>query len=500
MRSNTKLRQQYRAIVSYTGLIFVSIGLVQLAPLAALAAYPEDAWQAPAFLVPGLLLIGLGYATYRICRVDRPVLNVQEGGVVVLLSWTGACLSGAIPIRYAGGVGWTQAIFESVSGWTTTGLTVIDVDAVPRILLLWRSVMQVVGAAGFAVMMLAAIAGPIGSGLSSAEGREEQLVPNVRQSARLVLYIYLGYLVLGIIAYLAAGMPPFEAINHAFTAVSTAGFSIHRDSIGHYDSPAIEAITMVLMLAGNVNFLTVYLVLRKRYAAFWRSGELRLLAVLLGCAAPLIYLLTTGRLYGVSGNGFRTALFETISAVTTTGFSTVSSYRDWNAFGLVVLVLLMIVGGGACSTAAGLKQYRVYLMLKALYWEIRRALLPRSAVVDEFIWHGDEKHYIDHRQVCRAGVFVFLYFLGLGVGTAVIASHGYPLGESLFEAVTTQGNVGISIGITRPDAPALVLWTQIAVMFLGRLEFFVVIVSVAKIVRELPTLLRSAPMRSPLRA
>ncbi|MEX0702771.1 MAG: TrkH family potassium uptake protein [Planctomycetales bacterium] len=498
MRSNTKLRRQYRAIVSYTGLIFVSIGLIQLTPLAVLLAWPEEAVHAPAFLVPGLLLAVAGYATYRVCRVERPVLNIQEGGVVVLLSWLGAFFVGSIPIRLTGDVGWTQALFESVSGWTTTGLSVVDVVAAPKMLLLWRSTMQVVGGAGFAIMMLAAITGPVGAGLSSAEGREEQLAPNVRQSAKLVVSIYWAYIVFGILAYVAAGMSVFDAVNHAFTAVSTAGFSTHRDSIGHFDSVAIEAVTVALMLAGSMSFLTVYLVLRRRYDAAKHSGELRVLAIAIALAAPLVCGLLTWRLYATGGKAVRVAIFETISAITTTGFQTVS-YGDWSAFGVAVLVLLMIIGGGTCSTGGAVKQYRVYLLMKALGWEVRRALLPRSAVVEEYVWRGDEKQYVDDHQVRRVAVYVVLYLISLAVGTAVLAAHGHSIGDSLFEFASAQGNVGLSVGLTGPDTPALILWAQILGMFLGRLEFFVIIISVAKIVRDVPALVRHAPKRPPLR-
>ncbi|MEX0716180.1 MAG: TrkH family potassium uptake protein [Planctomycetaceae bacterium] len=499
MRSNTKLRRQYRAIAGYTGLILASIGLIQFTPLLVLFAWPDEAEHAWAFLVPGLLLAAGGYATHRLFRVERPVLTVQEGGVVVLLSWLGAFLAGSVSIRFTGDVGWTRALFESVSGWTTTGLSVIgDPANAPRMLLLWRSTTQVVGGAGFAIMMLAAITGPIGAGLSSAEGREEQLVPNVRQSAKLVLSIYWAYIVFGVVAYIAAGMTVFDAVNHAFTAVSTAGFSTHQDSIGHFDSALIEAVTIVLMLAGSISFHTVYLVLRRRFDAARHSGELRVLVIAVALAAPLVCVLLTWNLYPTAGKAIRVAVFETVSAVTTTGFQTVA-YGNWNSFGLLVLTLLMIVGGGTCSTGGGVKQYRVYLLVKSLGWEIRRALLPRSAVIEESVWRGDEKQYVDDRHVRRTAEFVFLYLATLAAGTAVLAAHGYSLQDSLFEFASAQGNVGQSVGITGPDTPRLVMWTQIAGMFLGRLEFFVIIISVAKIFRDVPTLLHRAPKRPGLR-
>lgn len=500
MRSNTKLRRQYQAIASYTGLIYASIGLVQLTPLVVLFAWPDEAKHAWAFLVPGLAMIVGGYAQYRFFHVERPVLNVQEGGVVVLLSWLGAFLAGCVSIRFAGDVDWTQALFESVSGWSTTGLSVIgDPAEAPRMLLLWRSTTQVVGGAGFAIMMLAAITGPVGAGLSSAEGREEQLAPNVRQSAKLVVSIYWAYIVFGIVALWIAGMSFFDAVNHAFTAVSTAGFSTHANSIGEFDSVAIEAVTIVLMLAGSISFLTVYLVLRRRYDAARHSGELRVLGAALAVAIPLVCALLTWDLYpGEGGKAIRVAVFETASAITTTGFST-TSYSGWSSFGVMVLVQLMIIGGGTCSTGGAIKQYRVYLLMKALGWEVRRALLPRSAVVEEFVWRGDDKQYVDDQQVRRVAVYVFLYLMSLAVGTAVLAAHDYSIQEALFEFASTQGNVGLSIGLTGPDTPRLVMWTQIVGMFLGRLEFFIIIISVAKIFRDVPTLLHRPPKRTGLR-
>jgi trk system potassium uptake protein TrkH len=172
------------------------------------------------------------------------------------------------------------------------------------------------------------------------------------------------------------------------------------------------------------------------------------------------------------------------------------TYGDWNPFGVLVLVLLMLVGGGTCSTAGAIKQYRVYLLAKAVAWEVRRALLPRSAVVSESIWHGDELHYIDDRSIRRAGAFVFLYLATLAAGAAVIAAHGESIADSVFEFASAQGTVGLTVGVTHADAPKVVLWAMIVGMFLGRLEFFVVIVGVVKIARDLPALLRRVPVRA----
>jgi trk system potassium uptake protein TrkH len=490
VRGNVKLRLQYRAVLAYLGVILAMVGAVMLFPLAVLVAWPEEAPFAAAFAVPGLGAIAVGVFLFWLCRGRQAVLGLQEGGVLVLAGWTAACLVGAWPLVVAGHLTVTQAVFESVSGWTTTGLSVVDVTQASKMVLLWRSTMQLVGGAGLAIIMLATLIGPVGPGLSDAEGRSDQLVPHVRRSAKLVFLIYQGYAVLTVLGYLAAGLGWFDAVNHAFAAVSTGGFSTYPDSIGHWDSPAVELVTIVGMLLGQLSFLTAYLVLSGAWRAAVRDGEVRYVAVLLPVSTLALFLVTCLGAYPTLAKSFRVALFETATALTTTGFSTVS-YNGWNGFGVLVLILLMIVGGGTCSTAGGVKQYRVVLLAKAAWWEVRRLLLPRTAVVQNSVWHGNQRFYVDDVYVRRVGVFFFLYVLTLALGTAVLAAHGYGLRDALFEFASAQGTVGLSLGLTAPDAPGAVLWAEILGMFLGRLEFFVVFASLAKLVRDVPVLVRS---------
>ena len=270
-----------------------------------------------------------------------------------MLSWVVVTLFSAWPFMAVAGLDFTGAVFESVSGWTTTGLSVVDVSNASSMILIWRSVMQLAGGAGLAIIMLSAIVGPTGVGVSSAEGRADQLVPQVRQSARLVLFIYLGYAGTGFVALIMAGMSPFDAVNHAFAAVSTGGFSTRVASIGYWDSVAVEAVTLPLMVLGNLSFVTAWLILRGRSRFVARNREIRLLAVVIPLAVAAVFVLTSSQLYPGLTKSLRVALFETVTAITTTGFSTVG-YGDWNSFGVMVLIALMLIGGGTCSTAGGI--------------------------------------------------------------------------------------------------------------------------------------------------
>ncbi|MEW6356340.1 MAG: TrkH family potassium uptake protein [Planctomycetota bacterium] len=489
MRRDATLYKRYSEILSYTGVIFLVLGFVLLTPLLALTAWPAERTHVWGFIFPaGVLFLG-GLALWRFFRPVGPsILTLQEGGVVVLLSWIAACLFSAWPFMAVQGLNFTQAVFESVSGWTTTGLSVVDVTKAPHIILLWRSIMQLLGGAGLAIVMLAAIAGPVGSGFSAAEGRTDQLAPHVRKSAKLVMTIYSGYAILGIIAYRIAGMTWFDAVNHAFPAVSTGGFSTYPDSIGHWDSVAIEAVTIPLMILGNLNFLTAFLLLHGKFSAVSRNGEVRLMASLIPMGALILFFFVCRGMYPLFGKAVRVAIFESVTALTTTGFSTVG-YTDWNGIGFLVLIVLMLIGGGTCSTAGGIKQYRIYLMFRSILWEVRRLLLPRTVVMENYVWQGERKDFIGDDRIRQVSVYLFLYLVLYVLGTGVIAAHGYSLRDALFEFASAQGTVGLSIGVTAAAAPPLVLWTEAFGMFLGRLEFFIIFAALWKLLRDSRTLL-----------
>jgi trk system potassium uptake protein TrkH len=484
---HTRLVQQYRAIAGYWGLTLGLIGATMLFPLTVLPAWPEEIRHAVHFVVPAAALIAGGIWLYLRWRPREAALTIQDGGLIVVLSWAAACLASTWPLIAVENLTFTQALFECVSGWTTTGLSVVDVTAAQHLTLLWRSTMQLVGGAGFAIIMLAALTSPIGTGLPTAEGRSEQLVPHVRESAKLVLLIYTAYILVGIVAYWLAGMSWFDAVNHSFAALSTGGFSTRPESIGYWDSPVVEAITIALMIFGNLNFLTAYVLWRGRVLAATRDGEVRVMALAIPACSLLLFILVCRELYPTLTKAIRVALFETVSAVTTTGFSTVS-YGNWNALGFLLLIATMLMGGGTGSTAGGLKQFRVYMLTKAVVWEVRRWLLPRSAVVENYVWHSGERDYVDDQRLRQTSVFVFLYMLTFLAGAGILAAHGIPLPNALFEFASSQGTVGLSVGVTAPSAPALVLWAEIAGMFLGRLEFLIVLSSAVKLARDVPAL------------
>ncbi len=305
----------------------------------------------------------------------------------------------------------------------------------------------------------------------------------MQRSAKLVLGIYLGYIIVGTIALDLAGMSFFDAINHSFAAVSTGGFSTRPESIGYWDNTAVEVVTNVLMIVGAFNFVTSYMLVTGKFKSIMRNGEIRLQFFLYVLCSIVLLFGVVLPLYPNLGKAIRVSIFETITALSTTGFSTVG-YTDWNGLGWLILILLMLIGGGSGSTAGGIKQMRVYILYRALTWEVRRMLMPAGAVNEAHVWQGDQRQFLQNDQVKQISIFVFLYLMIFGIGSAIIAAHGYTLQESLFEYASAMGTVGLSVGVTAADAAPGLLWAETVGMFLGRLEFFTVFVGVVRLLRD----------------
>ena len=476
------LAEQYRQMGGYMGGVWVVIGLTIVAPLLAYPVWGSGVQEIGAFLLPGGGLAAVGGLMAWRWWPRQPTLppSFLDGTVIILLAWLTAIGVGSIPLAWLNNLTFTQAMFESTSGWTTTGLSVLDVTAVSPLTLLYRSTIQLAGGAGFAIIMLTALVGPVGTGLSSAEGRAEQLLPNVRRSAILVLKLYVWYNIFGIIALTLAGMTVFDAINHAFTALSTGGFSTRAESIGYWDSPLVEAVIIVLMLLGTVNFVVGYTLLQGKWRAVLRTGEIKTLGFLLATAIPITFFGVTWGLYPTLDKSVRVAIFEITSAISTCGFGTVG-YGNWPSLGILIMIMMMLVGGGSGATAGGIKQYRVYLLYRALLWEIKRLFLPQRVQTAPTIWHAEELRFVNDAQIRQTALYVFLHVLTFLIGSLIIAAHGYSLSESMFELASSVSTIGLSVGVTAPNAPTAVLWTQIVVMFLGRLEFFAVLAGLGRL-------------------
>jgi len=398
--------------------------------------------------------------------------------MTVLFAWICGILFSSVPFVIGNLLTPLQAIFEAVSAWTTTGLSVMDVESVPCVYLYYRGWMQFCGGLGFILIMLVFLQGKKSAMLYSAEGHSDRIRPHLRKTVLMIVGMYFSFLIAGVAAYRIAGMNFLDSIVHCMAALSTGGFSNRADSIGAYNSIPIEIITMLIMLAGSVNFAVMLVLVRGRIRKFFEATEVRFLGVLLAVLVPVLTLVLFCCLYGRLGHSFREAIFNAVSALTTSGFSTVD-YNSWPQAAVGIMILLMIIGGGIGSTAGGIKLLRVYIMLNTVGDSIRRKLSPDSSIRIRHYTNAQGKMPIEPSLVSDTFAFIGLYLTLLMSGSiAVTALEGCSFTDGLFEFASSLGTVGLSIGLTGPSTQAGTLIVEIIGMFLGRLEIFIVLIGI----------------------
>ena len=461
----------HRDGISVMGKMMVLEGSILLVPLLVLPFYPKEigfAWQ---FLLPAAISIGLGMIVSY--RKKRKTNNSR----MVVFAWMHGFLLAAFPFWLYGNITPVQALFESVSGFTTTGLSVLDVERLPHIFLFYRGFLQYVGGLGFVMMMLLFIQEKDSVTLYQAEGHPDKLMPTIGKTVKVIVLMYGFFLISGTILYTISGMSVFDSIVHSMCALSTGGFSNRLDSIGYYNSIPTEWITILLMLIGTTNFSLLLLLFRGRIRDFLRASEIRFMAGLTVITVPVMTLFLAKS--GISlGESTELAFFNAFSALSTTGYST-CSYSAWPQTALAVMILLMIIGGGIGSTAGGIKLGRVCRLMKNLIWNVKKKMIPDRTVILTYYCKGTEKELLDRTLVEEASTYAQTYLLVYVVGTiALTFFSGCTILEGAFEFASSLGTVGLSIGVTNAETTSVCLLIEIIGMILGRLEIFVLLQAV----------------------
>jgi len=476
----------------------------------------------PAFAVSAVVMAGIGFGLTRWFE-DAPAPGKLEAMITAASAWGVLAFLGSLPFLL---IAWTiyinpypawmntpavdsttdvfrdplNGIFESISGYTSTGLTMASVeDDLPRSLHWWRSFTEWIGGVGVIVLTVAILARP-GSGsltLFESEAREKKskIMPSVVSTVTEIWKIYVGLTVAAIALLLAVGMPLWPAINHAMTAIATGGFSVHADSIGEYGA-LIQYAVVPIMVAGSIAFPIHYLILKGEVENFYKDLQTRWIFIwfTVGSLALTALLLTGGDASGqftTFEEHFRAGLFQFVSATSNTGFGTAAigggTERAMSAGATFLICLGMLTGAAAGSTVGGLKLIRVATLLKGTVWQIRGVFSPDSAIRQLKL--GDRT--LDEQQVEReyteATVVFVLWIIFLIVGVAVMLwalSPEYPVEYVIFDVMSAQSNVGLDAGITGPDMPDVTKWMLIVNMWIGRLEIIPVAVLIGAVLRR----------------
>lgn len=462
--------------------IFLALHSLGLLPPLLLSVVDGDGQQMD-FLAPLLLGLGAGTGLWLAGHTQRRTeLRRREGFLIVALFWLILSGMSALPFIIGPHLSFAEAFFEATSAFTTTGATVMSgLDRLPRSVLLYRQELQWLGGMGIIVLAVALLPllGMGGMQLYRAETpgplKDEKLTPRIAHTARLFSLIYIGLTLVCMLAYLLAGMSPFDAIAHSFSTISTGGFSTHDSSIAYFNSPAIEVITECFMLLGAANFGIHYLALRHRSLRdYFSNAEFKIfLLIVFGVIAVATAVLTWHETYASIPVALRHAAFTTISVITSTGYGT-ESFATWPVFLPVLLIFISFIGGCSGSTAGGMKVIRIMLLFKQGQHEILNLIHPR--LVRPIRISG---RVYSNAVISGVWGFFSLYVAIFCLVMLVLMAGGLDQVTAFSAVATCLNNLGPGLGEVSSNFQAVADWQKLILalcMLIGRLEIFTILV------------------------
>jgi len=479
-------RLETLAIIAHDmGAIFEFLGLITLLPFLVVVVFGEWDMFLPMVSVP--LTFGLlGLLISHIPRKEYvPQLSVALTAVALI--WVAVALIGSFPFVLGMHMSWTDSIFESMSGWTGTGFSVIDnLDTTPKTLLFWRSFMQWLGGIGviaFGIAMLSR-SGLTQHQLYRAEGRSEDLMPNVVSTGRRmwVIYVFLTVVFTGMVMF--AGIPLWDALNLVMVSLATGGFSLHNAGVSYYDNALLEILLIPVMLAGALPFKLYFLIYRGKIRPFLQDRVVWLI-LFLALAGSLIVTIDLHLFNGLPlETAVRQGFFCTVSGLTCCGLQ--NSNLQWIASPLIIISLLMMIGGAAGSTSGGIKANRVILGYEGLVWWFRR-FFSRGRVIVPFRHEGRAiLRRISDVELSKNMLIIVLYVLTIFLATVIslhLAPTGFRTHQVIFEEISAMSNVGLGLGYLTPASPLPIKWVFIFLMWTGRLEIIPVLILAMGLIR-----------------
>lgn len=490
---------RYRLILGYLGIFLSFVGVIILLPLILLLIpkYQADSTYFLNFLIPGVSSIigGILLALLLISKKIKPSLQKHQDAILLVLIWVSAIVVSSLPFYLSGKMDFSEAVFESTSGYATVGLTRLPNELFEtHIFTFYRAVLQFFGGIGLVLVVTSAVSDKSGFKVYLAEGHGDKIIPNLSKSARVLLSMYVSYIVVGTIALRIAGVEWFDAVCHSISSVATGGFSSKAGGMLELSGNmvAIEIITMVLMLLGGTNFILNLLLISGRFRKVFRDVEVRTFLIIFLIIYPvfIVSFLTsvnpnTGVNYTV-GQSFRYGTFAFMTGMTTTGYSNLPHGIQFAPQGVLFLIIFTnVVGAGSGSTAGGAKLYRVGVAAKSYYWALRRKLSNKRYIYPTYIWRFGERREINNNDALEAFGYIVLYIIILFVGSLLISLiGGFSFSDSLFEFSNALSSTGLSNGLTM-QAGKPELWIMTIGMFAGRLEILAIYYAIYRGVRDL---------------
>ncbi len=472
----------WQAIFRALGVIIFMVSIFMLAPMMVALIEGNPEFMMP-FILPFFVGISLSLVILIFTHRHKELMTPRDGFLLVSLAWILMSAIGALPFVIDGSIpAYTDAFFETMSGFTTTGASILsNIEALPRPLLFWRSLTHWLGGMGIVVLAVALspLLGIGGLQLMKAEAPGpdvDRLTNRIAGTAKILWMIYLGMTVLETSLLMIGGMDLFDALTHTFGTLATGGFSPKNASVGHYTSPYIQNVITLFMILAGMNFIMHYRLLTGQFRILRQNSELKVyLSIFFVAGLIMAVNLQRSGTYAHFSTSLRHAGFQTASILTTTGYAT-ADFALWPGLSQALLFALMFIGGCAGSTGGGVKVIRIAALLKKSFTEMYYLIRPRGV----FTVHIDKRRLRKTTLHTISG-FVILYLFFIILTTIVVSSDGHDLLTSLTTALATLGNIGPGFSLIGPSRNYAffsdpIKWYLSAMMMLGRLEIYTVLV------------------------
>lgn len=472
-----------KVVANVVGTLIIISGILMALAIPVSVYYSDAGLNALIYSSIITFLFGLWLKYYTRNSEDAEIKK-REGYLIVALGWLSMALFGSLPYVFSGTIpNYSNAFFETVSGLTTTGASILDnIEELPHSILFWRSMTQWIGGMGIIVLTIAILPllGVGGMELFASEApgpTKDKIHPRIKETAKRLWLIYFGLTALQTFLLMyPGGMDFFDAINHAFTTMSTGGFSTKQASIAHYNSAIIEYIIIAFMFIAGTNFTLLYFGFKFKFKKFLINDEFKwyffTVLVLTFIIVPSVMLTNSSLNLGFE-KSFRDALFQIVSIITTTGYSS-ADFTTWGAFVTFLFFLLLFTGASAGSTAGGMKLVRIVLLIKNGFLEFKRRLHPNAVIPVHLNGQG-----VSVTIIYNLLAFVFFYLSTFVVGSLVVTFLGVDFMEAVSAVATSLGNVGPGIASIGPShsfnhLPDASKWVLSILMLMGRLELFTI--------------------------
>ncbi len=471
---------KFRVIFNILGKLLIGEAVFLL--LALLIAFFYNETDTVAFLWAALIALGVGAASLLASgNINQEDLGKREGYIIVGLVWVVFSFFGCLPYVFSGAIpSFTNAFFETMSGFTTTGSSILNnIEELPHATLLWRSLTQWMGGMGIIVMFLAILPtlGIGGRELFVAEvpgPSPDKLTPRIKETARNLWGLYILFTAVETILLYVGGMTFFDAINHAFTTMATGGYSTKQASVGYFTSPYIQYVIIVFMFIAGTNFTLSYAAITGRVGKVFKDEEFKVYTAIVVLFTVII---TIGLMFSgtATEQAFRDSLFTVVSIITTTGYAT-ADYLLWGPFLGMLVFVLFFVGGSAGSTGGGVKVVRVWLLFKNSFYELKRLVHPSAVIPTRY-----NNNVVEQRTMTNIMAFFIFYIIIFMLSSVLMSLWSDDIFAAFSAVGTTLGNIGPGFGEVGPmenfsKLPDLAKWFLSFLMVLGRLELFTILV------------------------